>query len=139
MLFVDTRSNLALLSVVDSLVLEILALGSHAVCRIHALLELVILPAENVVAVLSETGVITVAQIEGLGAVGGPEALVVEGSGVPDNLVHELGNADGVGRRAAASETEEVGGARGWVGYVGFMVGRVEILSIPAAAPCQSR
>jgi hypothetical protein len=135
-LLVHTRSNLALLSGINSLVLKILALRAHAVCRIHALLEFIILPAKNVVTVLSETGVITVAQIEGLGAVGRPKALVVERGSVPDDLVHELRNTNGVGGRAAASEAEEVRRARGRICHVSLMVRRVEVLPVPTAACC---
>lgn len=133
MLLVDARSNLARLGRVDDLVLEVLALGAHAVGGVHALLQLVILPAENVVAVLAEARVVAVAEVEGLRAVGGPEALVVEGRRVPDDFVHELWNADWVRGRAAAAEAEEVGGAAGRVGDVRLVIGRVEVLAVPAA------
>lgn len=149
MCLVNSRGNLALLSSIDRLVFEILALGTHAVRCIHALLELIVLPAENVVAVLSEAGVVAVAEVERLRAVGGPEALVVEWGSVPDNFVHELRDADGVSRGAAATETEEVGGPGGRVGDVGFVVwnivsrqslvpgysftGGVEVFAVPAA------
>ena len=132
MILVDARSNLALLSIVDGLVLEVLALGTEASRRIHALLEFIVLPAKHVVTVLAETSVVTVAEIEGLRAVGGPDALVIEGSGVPYDLVHQLGNADGVAGWAAASKTEEVGGTGGWVGNMSLVIGRIEVLAVPA-------
>lgn len=82
---------------------------------------------------LAVSGVVSRAQVEGLGSVLGPLRLVVELSGVPDHLVHQLGDADGVGRWARASETEEVRGAGRGVGDVVLVVGGVEVLSIPAA------
>lgn len=133
MIFIHTRCDLALLSVVDGLVLEVLALGTEASRRIHTLLELIVLPAKDIVAVLTKASVVTVAEIEGLRAVGGPEALVVERSGIPDDLVHQLGNTDGVSRWAAASEAEEIGGTGGRVSNVRLVVRGIEVLPIPAA------
>jgi len=58
--------------------------------------------------VLAETGVVAVAEIEGLASVGWPLVLVVECGGVPDNLEHELWDLHRVGRWAGASVSEEV-------------------------------
>lgn len=81
---------------------------------------------------LPVAGVVSVGEVEGLRSVGWPVCLVVEWGGVPDNLVHELGNADWVSRRAGASQRKELGGARSWVCYVRLVVGRVKILAVPA-------
>jgi hypothetical protein len=83
--------------------------------------------------VLAQAGVVTGAENEGLRAVGGPLRLVVELGGVPDDLVHELRDADRVRRRAVAAQAEEVGRARGGVRNVSLVVGRVQVLAVPAA------
>jgi hypothetical protein len=43
-----------------------------------------------------------------------------------------LRDADWVSRRAAASDRKELGGARSWVRHVRLVVGRVEVLAVPA-------
>ena len=123
----------ALLRLSDLLGLEVLAAGTHAAGSVHGLLEGVALPAEDVVGVLAETGRVAGGEDERLGTVGGPLGLVVEGGGVPDHLVHELGNADGVGGGAGTAQAEEVGGTGGRVGDVVLVVGAVEVLAVPAA------
>lgn len=61
--------------------------SSHtALCIIHSFLKRSILPAEDIVAVLSVPGVVAGTQVEGLRAVGGPVGLVVELSGIPNDL-----------------------------------------------------
>ena len=67
---------------------------------------------------------------EGLGAVGGPERLVGELGHVPHELVHDLGELDGVRSRAAAATVGTAVAAR--VGDVGLVVGGVEVLAVPA-------
>lgn len=133
MVFLDGGLDVARLGGVDDLVLQVLALGTHAARSIHTLLELIILPAKDVISVLTVAGVVAVAEVEWLGSVRGPLALVVEGSGVPDNLVHELRNPDGVGGWAAASQAKEVGRAGSRVGNVRLVVWAVQVLSVPAA------
>lgn len=81
---------------------------------------------------LSVAGVVAIAEVEWLGSIRGPLSLVVEWCGIPDNLIHELWDPDGMGRWAAAAETEEGGWAGGWVGDVALVVWAVEIYTIPA-------
>jgi hypothetical protein len=96
MVLLHNTLNCALLRRRNILVSHRLALGTHAVRRIHSNLQLVALPAEDVVGVLTVAGAVSVAKDKGLRAIGGPHALVIEGRSVPDDFVHELGNADGV-------------------------------------------
>lgn len=79
------------------------------------------------------SSVITVAEVEGVAAVSGPISLVVERRRIPDNLEHELGDLDGVGRRASGAGREEVGGAGGGIGNMILMVGAVEVDAVPAS------
>jgi hypothetical protein len=123
--------NITLLGIVNSLVLQVLALSTHAVSSIHTLLELIVLPAKHIVAMLAKTSVVAVAEIEGVGVTRLP--LAVEWGGVPDNFVHELWDADGMCRGAVSSEAEEVGRTGGRIGDVGLVVGAVEIYTVPAA------
>jgi hypothetical protein len=122
MLLIHPRRNLTLLRGINALILEILALCPHAVGRIHALLQLVVLPPKHIVSVLPEPRVVAVAEVERLGAVGRPQRLVVKGRRVPYHFVHELWDAHGVSGRAGAAEAEEVGGAGGGVRDVRFVV-----------------
>ena len=117
---------------VDGLSLQARAPSTHAARSVHGALERVALPSENVVGVLAESGVVSRAEVEGLGPVLGPQRAVVELSGVPDDLVHELWDPDGVRRRAAAAEAQEVGRARRRVGHVVLVVRSVQVLSVPA-------
>jgi hypothetical protein len=145
----DAGLDAALLRGVNGLDLHVLALGTEAARGVHALLELVAPPSEDVIGceivsghstetvsedhtMLSVAGVVTVAEVEWLGAIRGPLSLVVEGSGVPDDLVHQLGDPDGVRRRAVSAQAKEVGGAARGVGDVRPVVGAVEILAVPA-------
>lgn len=50
---------------------------------------------------------------------------------IPDDLVHDLGNLDGVGRRAGAAGADGVD-ALARVGDMALVVDAVEILAIPA-------
>lgn len=56
---------------------------------------------------LSVASVVAVAEVEGLRAIRGPLSFIVEGSGVPDNFVHELRDADGVRSWAVAADAQE--------------------------------
>jgi hypothetical protein len=133
MIFLNHTLNLTLLRRINSLILQILTLSTHAARSIHTLLQLIIPPSENVISVLSVASVVTVAEVERLGSIGGPLGLVVEGRRVPHDFVHELGNADRVRGGAAAAEGEEIGGAGGWVGYVLTVIGAIEVFAVPAA------
>jgi hypothetical protein len=59
----------------------------------------------------------------------GPDALVTEGRYVPHELVHDLGQLDGVSRRAGTTSR----GTRAAIGDVGLVVGCVEVLAVPAS------
>jgi hypothetical protein len=67
---------------------------------------------------------------EGLGAVGRPVALVGKVGHVPHQLVHDLGKLDGVGRGTSTATASSRTLA---VRNVALVVGRVEILAVPAA------
>jgi hypothetical protein len=104
------------------LLLQASASRTHtALSIIHSLLERVVFPAKDVVAVLAVTCVVAGAEVEWLRAVGGPVGLIVELAGVPDDLStisndfwistkgsiyleHDLGDGDGVGRRALSGD-----------------------------------
>jgi hypothetical protein len=58
-----------------------------------------------------------------------PQTLVVEGSRVPHDFVHNLRDLDGVGRGTWAAGLE---GAGLGVGYVASVVWAVEVLAVPA-------
>jgi len=131
-ILLDNIPHAAGLGLVDCLRLHLLAAGTEAARRIHTLLKSITLPAKDVIGVLAVAGIVTVAEVEGLGAVGGPLLLVVEGGGVPDNLVHQLWDADRVASWAVASDVQERGGAASRVGDVALVVGAVKILSVPA-------
>lgn len=73
---------------------------------------------------------------ERLGSILGPVLLVVELSGVPVDLVEELAHADGVGGRAGAAGLE---GAALRVRHVRHVVGRVQVLAIPARGEAEGR
>jgi hypothetical protein len=86
-IFPDSLLNNALVSSSDILRPEATACGAEATIVVHGLLESIALPAKYVVAVLAITGVVSSAEIEGLRAVSRPFGLIVEWSGVPDDLV----------------------------------------------------
>jgi hypothetical protein len=66
MVLLDLCLDAALLGRIDTLRLHILALRSKAVSGIHANLERVSFPAEDVVGMLSISSVVSVAEVEGL-------------------------------------------------------------------------
>lgn len=134
MVLLDNRLDAALLGLVNGLRLHVLALGAHAARCIHTLLESIALPPEDVISVLAIAGVIAIAEVEGLGAIRGPLSLVVERSGVPDNLVHELRNTDGVTGWAVASQAQESSRAIGRVGNVRPVIRAVKIFAVPATS-----
>jgi len=68
---------------------------------------------------------------ERLGAISGPQALVSELGDVPHKLVHDLGKLDGVGGWAGAGATGGAGTGR--VSDVALVVGRIQVLAIPAS------
>lgn len=88
----DDALDIALLSVINDLVLQVLALGAHAIGCVHSLLQLIVLPSKYVVTVLAKSSVVVIAEVEWVWVSGLP--LAVEWRGVPYNLVHELWNTD---------------------------------------------
>lgn len=64
-----------------------------------------------------------------------PLSLVVECGCIPNNLQHELGNLDGVSRRACSTSAgaSECSRAVRGIGDMGFVIGAVEVDTIPAA------
>lgn len=66
----------------------------HIALLIHNLLQRVVLPAENVVAVVTEASIVTERVDKRLTAVFGPQGWVVEWCSLVDDLVHELRHAD---------------------------------------------
>ena len=69
------------------LCLQATTVGTHAALSvIHSLLKRVILPAEDVVSMLSISSVVSSRKDERLRAIGGPLNFVVEFAGVPDDL-----------------------------------------------------
>lgn len=127
----DDSLNVALLGIVYGLVLQVLALGTHAVSSIHTLLELIILPPKDVIRMLTKPGVVAVAQVEWIGIARFP--LAVERCRVPNDLIHELWDANGVCAWAGTAEAEEIGGTGCRVGDVRLMVGAIQVHTIPAA------
>lgn len=101
------------------------ARSAHTPRHIHGTLQRIILPPKDVVGVLPKPGIVAVAEVKGLRAVLGPLALVVELRRVPDDFEHELRDVHWVGGGALGGLADEVDGARGWVGYVVFVVGCV--------------
>lgn len=94
---------------------------------VHGLLEGVVLPAEEVIAVNAVARVVAEAPVEGLGAVGGPLGLVVKLARVENDLVHDLRDLDWVRAGAGGAHLE---GAVG-ISNVRLVVGRVCVLAIP--------
>lgn len=116
---------------------------------VHGALQGVALPAEHVVAVLAVPGaltsqlriqkshcegnsnaLITHAEDERLGAVGGPLALVVELAGIPHNLKEELREFHGVAGRAGSTRLK---GAADGIGDVALVVWAVKVDTVPAS------
>ena len=65
--FVDTVLNLASVTGIGLLRLQTSAVRTHAAFSVvHGLLERVVLPAKDVVAMLAEAGVVSCAEVEGL-------------------------------------------------------------------------
>jgi hypothetical protein len=128
---VDEILDSALVHGVNGLRLErtaVLASVEHA-RGVHSALERISLPAEEVIGVCSESLLVTVAQDEGVAAIRGPH--VGELGGIPQSLIRDLGNTDGVGCGARAGVLERV--ADGVV-HVSLVVGRIEVLAIPASS-----
>jgi len=129
----DLGANSAFKSLFNSLSLEVgTARRSQAARGVHGALERIALPAKDVVGVLAETSVVARAEVEGLLDARGPSRLVVELGSVPDDLEHQLRDTNGVAGRAGTAQGEEGGGARGWVGNVVLVVGRIQVLAVPA-------
>ena len=119
----------ALVALCDGLRLELRAIDV-AVC-VHGLLQRVVLPPEHVVAVVAVAGAVAKAPHKRLLLrLLRPQRLVVELCRVPDDLEEELRDLDRVRRRARSVVLKR---ARRRVGDVRHVVGRVEVLAVPAA------
>lgn len=105
--------------------------GLTAARGVHGALKRIALPAKDVIGVLTVARHVTSGKCKGLSG-GWPLGLVVELGGVPDNLIHELRDADRVGGRAVATQAQEGGGTADGIGDVVLVVGTVKVLSIPA-------
>jgi hypothetical protein len=87
MLLVDTVLHNTLVADSRLLRLQATTVSPHAALSIvHSLLQRVVLPAEDVVAVLAVARVVSRGEVEGLRAVGGPVGFVVEFGCVPYDL-----------------------------------------------------
>ena len=95
---------------------------------VHGQLQRVVLPAEDVITVGGGATAVHAVD-EGVAAVRGEDALVHEGRRVPHELVHDLGQLDGVAGRASTTAGSTITA----VGDVALVVGAVEVLTIPAA------
>ena len=129
-ILVDEGLDGALVHVGHGLRLErapVLAALEHA-GRVHGALERVALPAEEVVGVGAVALVVLgEAEHEGVGPAAAPHA--VELGRVPEGLVGDLGGADRMRGRAWPGGLE---GLLGRVVHVRLVVGRVEVLAVPA-------
>lgn len=86
MILVDLHLDGALLGILDLLGLEARALSTHASRGVHSLLKRIGLPAKDVIGVLAQASGVSGAQHERLRSISRPISLVVELSGIPDNL-----------------------------------------------------
>ena len=128
----NQRLHTTLLRSINTLRLHPRTTGPHTPARIHALLQRISLPPEYVIRVLAQAGMISRRQDKRLRPISRPLSLVVKLDSIPYDLVHELGDAHGVGRRTVSAQGEEGGGAGGRVGDVVLVVGRVVVLAVPA-------
>jgi len=99
---------------------------------VHGPLERIVLPAEEVVTVLSKASGVAHAEHEGLASVSRPLVGVLVG--IPDDLVEDEREADGVGGRASA-DVEEVtipSNVTGGPCNVAGVIGDIDVLSVPA-------
>ena len=110
------------------------AVGSNT-AGIHTKLESIVLPSKYIVGVLAVPRLVSGAQDKRLGSIFGPLAEIVERRRVPDDLEHDLGNLDRVRRwtfKGRLVGVEDVWSFDG-VGDVGFVVGAVQVDSVPTA------
>jgi len=125
----DSALDLALIHRLNILALQrssILTCLKHAAV-VHSLLQTVVLPAKEVISVGTVAFVVIVRKEERIGAILGPH--VVELRSIPQRLVGDLWHADWVRRWACTCGTE---GFFGCVVHVILVVGRVDILAVPA-------
>jgi hypothetical protein len=90
LVFLHNFSYSTRLSSCNVLIGHCLALCAHAVRSVHPNLQFISLPAKDVIGMLSEAGIVAVAEVERLRAVCGPNALIIEWGCVPYHLVHQL-------------------------------------------------
>ena len=133
LIFADNLFDGTSFGFVDLLNICLATLASTKAARgIHRALETVILPAEDVISVLTISGVVTCAQDKWLSSCR-PVCLIVELGGIPDYFVHELRDADRVSGWACSSQCKEVRWVADWICDVILVIRRVEIDTIPAA------
>jgi len=119
--------------------IEALGLESGAVDetgRVHGPLKRISLPAKDIVAMRAVAGLISEAPDKRMGPILGPLVWVVEFGGIPDGLVHKLGQADGVRVGAGALGLK---GALFRVGDVASVAGAVEVPAVPARRESEVR
>jgi hypothetical protein len=106
---------------------SILTSLEHAVV-IHSLLQTIVLPAKEVVRMGTVALVVIVGKEEWVGAVPGPH--VAELRSIPECLIGDLWHTDWVRRRTWTSRSK---GSLTCVVHVVLVVGRVDVLAIPAS------
>lgn len=99
----------------------------HA-ARIHCLLQRVVFPAEEVVSMRAVSLVVIVAEEKGIRPILGPH--LVKLRRVPERLIRDLRHADGMRLGARPSRCK---GFLGCVVHVILVVGRVDVLAVPAS------
>jgi len=97
----------ALVRLADALPLE--DTSASIAVGIHGTLEAVAAPAKDIVTVGTISGIVAIRPHEGLRAVLRPDGRVVELARVPDDLVEQLRDLDGVRGRAGSAALESAG------------------------------
>jgi len=97
---------------------------------IHELLERVVFPSKDVVAVVTEAEIIAKTPDKGLRAILGPETLIIELCSVPYCFVHELWHSNWV---RVWTRAVRLKGAISRVRHVAHVVLRVQVLAVPAS------
>lgn len=96
------------------------------------MLQPISLPSKHVIAMLSISRRVPIAQHKRLAPIGRPVRLVIELARVPYNLIMHLWDLDRVARRALGAHNSELRWPRGRMGNVFCMRRRVQILAVPA-------
>lgn len=118
---------------------------------VHNLLKRVTFPTKNIVAVITEASpgnniwirrlanldgylLITEAPDKWLRTAIRPDWLVIKWSRIPDCLEHKLGCSNWVWSRTGAVNFTWATASIPWISYVAFVVRRIKVLPVPAAA-----